>query len=137
MLVGVVSITALTGVRLVSVGATLSMVMTALSDEAVDGLLSASMATPASTLTVTVPEPWHALSVTSAPVAESAVTDTVHDGTPVTVMPPPLAVSKPVSAVPPAREGVSVSARDVVPNALIRLTDGAPRDAVGPAVRSM
>jgi hypothetical protein len=55
----------------------------------------------------------------------------------VTVTPPPRVVKAPVSCVPPAADGVYVSAIVDVPDAFMSVEDGAPSDALGPTVSTV
>ena len=119
-----------------SVGAVLSTVIVALSDEAVERLVSASLAIPALARMVTVPLPLQALRVIVAPAVVILPTATEHDAVPpcVSVMPSPPAVSELVSVVPPLDEAVIVSAMVDVPELLSKVEDGVPSDVVGPTV---
>jgi hypothetical protein len=105
---GIVSTEPVPGVTSTSAGAVVSIVMDALSGDCVDGWPAASTTVPASTWTVTTPLPLQSPSVIVAPLSEIELTETVHDGSPLTVdtvTPPPFAVSESVSAVPPESEG--------------------------------
>jgi hypothetical protein len=66
-----------------------------------------------------------------------AVKEIAHEASPLTideVIPPPLSVNAPDSAVPPACEGVMVSASSAFVDGPSFACEGVPSVAVGPAV---
>lgn len=115
----------------------MSTVIAALGADVAERWPAPSCAIPAATCTFKVPLPLQLLSAILAPEVVMLLTATLHDGLPelvVTVTPPPLAVSVPVSVVAPLFEGVRVSARVVEPVTLSKVADGTPKLTTGPNV---
>lgn len=96
--------------RVSSVGAVLSMVITALSEETVEGFPRGSTTVAAFTCAVSVPLPLQLLKAIVAPVVVMLLTVTVQEGAPVigvSVTPPP-SVVRGLSLRAEAPEGESV-----------------------------